>query len=102
MKLKEDAFNIIRKIGKNPNLSQRKVSKELDMSLGKINYVLKELKKKGLIKIKNFKKNKAKKNYIYILTPKGLIYKTRTALAFMERKMQEYDELSSEIKKNKK
>ena len=99
MDLKEDAFNVIRKMGKNPNLSQRKVSKELSMSLGKINYVLKELKKKGLIKIKNFKKNKAKKNYIYILTPKGLIFKTKTAIAFMERKMREYDDLSSEINK---
>ena len=99
MKDKEDAFNIIRKIGKNPNLSQRQVSRELNMSLGKINYVLKELKKKGLIKLKNFKKNKRKRNYIYILTPKGLIFKTKTALAFMERKMQEYDDLAREIKK---
>ncbi len=54
MKDKEDAFNIIRKIGKNPNLSQREVSRELNMSLGKINYVLKELKKKRFDKVKKF------------------------------------------------
>mgnify|MGYP000008566133 CR=1 FL=1 len=68
-KNKNEDFEILRKIAKNPNFSQRELSKELGYSLGKLNYCLKELQKKGLIKIKNFKKNKKKINYIYILTP---------------------------------
>ena len=61
-------FEILRRIAKNPNSSQRELSRELGYSLGKLNYCLKALQKKGLIKIKNFKKNKKKINYIYILT----------------------------------
>ena len=77
------------------------MASDLGLSLGKINYCLKELKKKGLIKINNFKKNKKKVNYIYLLTPKGLALKTRTTINFMKLKMKEYDELSKEIKINK-
>ena len=68
----QDYFNVLRKIQKNPNLTQREFAKELGFSLGKLNYCLKALKEKGLIKIQNFKKNKNKLNYIYILTPKGI------------------------------
>ena len=94
---KED-FEILRKIAKKPNSSQRELSKELGYSLGKLNYCLKELKKKGLIKIKNFKKNKKKMNYIYILTPQGISVKTKLALNFMKRMMNEYDSLRIEEK----
>ena len=62
-----------------------------------MNYCLKELKNKGLIKIKNFKKNPNKIGYIYILTPKGITKKTKLTLNFMKRKMKEYDELKKEI-----
>ena len=65
--------------------------------LGKLNYCLKALKNKGLIKIKNFKKNPNKLNYIYILTPKGVSATTKLTINFMKRKMKEYDELKKEI-----
>ena len=98
----KDFFNILRKIYSKPHYSQRDIASDLGLSLGKINYCLKELKKKGLIKINNFKKNKKKLNYIYLLTPKGVALKTRTTINFMKLKMKEYDELSKEIKIDKK
>lgn len=73
------------------------MAKDLNFSLGKLNYCLNELRKKGLIKIENFKKNKSKIKYIYILTPKGISEKTKMTINFMQRKMQEYEELKKEI-----
>ena len=98
---KQDHLNILRKINKNPAGSQRELAKELDFSLGKLNYCLKSLKNKGLIKIGNFKKNPNKLNYIYIITPKGIAEKTKLTVAFMKRKMNEDDELKREIDNEK-
>ena len=99
MKSNEDHLQVIRKIVKKPQASQRQLAQELGFSLGKLNYCINELKKKGFIKIKNFKKNPKKINYIYILTPKGLSAKTKLTINFMKRKMREYDELKKEIEK---
>ena len=74
-------------------------AEELGFSLGKLNYCLKALKIKGLIKISNFTKNPKKINYIYVLTPKGITHKTKLTINFMKRKMQEYEELKREIGK---
>tara|TARA_Y100000768_G_C23763774_1_gene579871 strand:- start:432 stop:731 length:300 start_codon:yes stop_codon:yes gene_type:complete len=97
MKNNLDHFEILRKIKKKPHSSQRELAQELGFSLGKLNYCLKELQKKGLIKIENFKNNPNKINYLYVLTPKGLSQKTKLTISFMKRKMAEYDELKSEI-----
>ena len=97
MKTDSDLLNILRKIYSKNELSQRKLAKDLNFSLGKLNYCLKSLKKKGLIKIQNFKNNKNKINYIYKLTPKGISQKTKLTLTFMQRKMKEYDELKKEL-----
>ena len=96
-----DQLNTLRKIKSKPNSSQRELAYELGFSLGKLNYCLKALKGKGLIKIKNFQKNPNKIGYAYILTPKGLRQKTKLTLNFMKRKMKEYDELKSEIELDK-
>tara|TARA_B100001121_G_C18453565_1_gene509715 strand:- start:116 stop:412 length:297 start_codon:yes stop_codon:yes gene_type:complete len=93
----QDQFNVLRKINKDPKSSQRNLSKTLGLSLGKINYCLKELKIKGLVKIKNFQKNSNKIQYVYVLTPKGLAEKTKLTINFMRRKMKEYDELKKEL-----
>jgi len=93
-----DHFNVLRKIKNNPDSSQRQLAGELGFSLGKLNYCLKALQNKGLVKIKNFKKNPNKLNYLYVLTPKGLAIKTQLTLNFMKRKMHEYDELKKELK----
>ena len=93
-----DKFNVLRKVNSNPNISQRELANQLNLSLGKVNYCLKSLKNKGLVKIKNFKKSENKLRYAYILTPKGIAEKTKITMNFMKKKMQEYDELKSEIK----
>ena len=74
---------------------------DLGFSLGKLNYCLKALKEKGLIKVSNFKKNPNKFGYVYQLTPKGIAAKTKITIDFMKRKMREYDELKNEIEEEK-
>ena len=96
MKYNQDYFDLLRKLQNNPHLTQRQLAKDLGFSLGKLNYCVKELHKKGLIKIKNFKKNPNKINYLYVLTPEGLSQKTKLTINFMKRKMREYDELKRE------
>ena len=93
----QDQFNVLRKIRSKPNSSQRELASELGFSLGKLNYCLRSLKDKGLIKIQNFQKDPNKLRYAYILTPKGVAAKTKITLNFMKRKMREYDELKAEI-----
>ena len=102
MEKDQDFLNLLRKINSSPNSSQRKLATELGFSLGKLNYCLKALKTKGYIKIENFKKNKEKMNYFYVLTPRGISEKTKLTINFMKRKMAEYDELKLEIKKRMK
>ena len=101
MKYNQDHFDVLRKIEKKPETTQRKLAEELGFSLGKLNYCLKALKNKGFIKTQNFKKNPNKLNYFYVLTPKGITEKTKLTVNFMKRKMQEYDELKKELKVNK-
>ncbi len=101
MRDNSDQFNVLRKIKSKPNSSQRELALELGFSLGKLNYCLKALKEKGLIKIKNFQRNPDKLRYAYILTPKGVSAKTKITLNFMKRKMKEYDELKAEIEQEK-
>ena len=98
MKEKEDHFKILRKIKTSPKSSQRQLAKELGFSLGKLNYCLKELKKKGLLKIENFQKQSKKIKYLqYVITPKGISERTKLTINFMKRKMHEYDELKQEL-----
>jgi len=102
LKYNEDHFEILRKISKKPKSSQRELAVGLGISLGKLNYCLKNLRSKGLIKIENFKKNPNKINYLYVLTPHGISSKTKMTLNFMKRKLKEYDELKLEMKNIKK
>ena len=97
MRANSELLDILRKIYSKNELSQRKLAKDLNVSLGKLNYCLKSLKKKGLIKIQNFKNNENKINYIYKLTPKGIAEKTKLTISFMKRKLNEYDELKREL-----
>ena len=99
MKDNQDHFNVLRKVKKKSYSSQRKLAGDLGFSLGKLNYCLKALQEKGLIKIENFKKNPKKINYIYVLTPKGITAKIKLTVNFMKSKMKEYDELKSELTK---
>ena len=93
----EKKLDILRQLNKNPGASQRDLADKIGISLGKINYLLNELVKKGLIKVDNFSKNKSKINYIYLLTPKGISAKLSLTIKFMKRKLREYDELKKDL-----
>ena len=98
----QDEFKVLVKINNNPYFSQRNLAKTNGFSLGKLNYCLKSLIKKGYIKMNNFKKNKNKIAYGYLLTPKGISYKTKMAYYFMKQKLEEYEELKKEINEENK
>tara|TARA_Y100000389_G_scaffold3743_1_gene3608 strand:- start:44214 stop:44522 length:309 start_codon:yes stop_codon:yes gene_type:complete len=93
----DDHFSVLRVVKKKPESSQRELARELGFSLGKLNYCLRALKEKGLVKIKNFERNPNKLNYFYVLTPKGITTKTTLTINFMKRKMKEYEELQKEL-----
>ena len=98
MKENQDHFEVLRKIDKSTKTSQRKLAEDLGFSLGKLNYCLKALQKKGLVKIKNFQNKPDKISYFrYVITPKGINERTKLTLNFMKRKMKEYDELKKEL-----
>ena len=95
-----DHFEVLRKIKSKPNSSQRELASELGFSLGKLNYCLKELQKKGFVKLQNFQKQSNKIKYLqYVITPKGISERTKLTINFMKKKLKEYDELKRELKK---
>ena len=100
----EDHFEVLRKIQKKPEYTQRELAKDLGFSLGKLNYCIKSLHQKGLIKLRNFKKYKNKFSYVnkYFLTKRGINHRINLTIKFMKAKMNEYDELKAEIKNIKK
>jgi len=92
-------LKILREISKNPFSNQRTLAKDLELSLGKINFIIKSLKKKGLIKIKNFNKSNNKLKYTYILTAQGLSSKTKLTIAYLKKISKEYEDLQKELPK---
>ena len=97
MQTTETHLKVLRQIEANPEVTQRELAKELGVSLGKVNYCLKALVQRGLVKAKNFKNSKNKSAYIYVLTPKGIEEKSRITLRFLKRKKAEYESLKAEI-----
>lgn len=90
-------YRILKAIEENPSMSQRELASHLGVSLGKANYCLKELIKKGLVKVGNFTSNTKKRTYVYLLTPKGVSEKTIVTMRFLQRKMHEYELIKAEI-----
>ena len=90
-------FKLMRLIEKSPQVSQREIAKKAGLSLGKVNYCLKSLAEKGLIKIKRFTRSEHKIGYIYILTPEGVKTKSLMTIDFLGRKLAEYEALQIEI-----
>ena len=99
MNKSETEYLILRKLEENPHLTQREISEELGVSLGKTNYVIKALIDKGWLKLNNFKRSDKKLGYIYLLTPTGISEKTVLAQNFLRRKSDEYNRLKEEIEK---
>jgi EPS-associated MarR family transcriptional regulator len=90
-------LRVLRILESNPEITQREMAERLGVSLGKANYCLKALADKGWIKAKNFTNNNHKAAYAYLLTPRGIEEKTRITLAFLKRKITEYESLKEEI-----
>jgi EPS-associated MarR family transcriptional regulator len=90
-------FRILIAISENPDISQRELAKDLDVSLGRINYCIKALAEIGYIKLINFKNNPKKLSYLYVLTPAGISQKTLLIKDFLKRKIAEYELLEKEI-----
>tara|TARA_B100000959_G_C14410375_1_gene390127 strand:- start:39 stop:347 length:309 start_codon:yes stop_codon:yes gene_type:complete len=102
MKNKQDYFEVLRKIQKKPISSQRELAEELGFSLGKLNYCLKALQKKGLVKLQNFQKRSNKISYLrYVITPRGISERTKLTINFMKKKMKEYVDLKKELGRGK-
>ena len=96
--LQEDTnFRVMRLLQDNPDLTQRELAEKLGVSVGGLNYCLKALMEKGLVKMQNFSQSKNKFGYVYILTPSGMAEKAAITHRFLQRKMAEYEALKAEI-----
>jgi EPS-associated MarR family transcriptional regulator len=96
--LQEDTtYRVLRMLQANPDLTQREIAQQLGMSTGGLNYCLKALIAKGLVKVVNFSQSKNKFGYIYVLTPQGLAIKAALTGRFLQRKLAEYQTLQAEI-----
>jgi EPS-associated MarR family transcriptional regulator len=101
MNRKDIHLDLLRKLEVNPEYTQRELSQEMGVSLGKINYCMKKLIEKGWIKLSNFSHNPNKVGYIYLLTPKGIEHKSRLTTSFLKTKIKEFEMLRDEITKLK-
>ena len=97
-KLQEDTYyRVMRILQENPDLTQRELAEKLGVSVGGLNYCLKALMEKGLVKMRNFASSKNKFGYVYVLTPLGMAEKAAITHRFLQRKMDEYEALRAEI-----
>src|SRR5665213_3118262 len=93
----EVRYSLLRLLEANPAMSQREVSRQLGMSLGKVNYCVQALVEKGLLKATNFKNSRRKAAYMYFLTPRGIEDKAQVTARFLQQKIREYEELRTDI-----
>ena len=97
----QSKYQLLKSLDQNSNLTQRQLSQELGVSLGKVNYCLQSLIQKGFVKINNFKNSNHKTQYSYLLTPKGVAEKTKLTIMFLKIKTEEYEVLKKEVEKLK-
>jgi EPS-associated MarR family transcriptional regulator len=93
----DTTFRVLRLLQTNPDITQREIAQQLDMSTSGLNYCLKALIDKGLVKMHNFSQSKNKFGYIYVLTPQGIAQKAQLTSQFLQRKLQEYEKLQQEL-----
>ena len=93
----DNEYTLLKVLKDNPEMSQRQLSKELGLSLGKTNYLMRALIDKGWVKLTNFRRSNNKIGYLYVITPKGITEKGVLAKNFLERKAAEYLKLKNEI-----
>ena len=90
-------YKVMQVLDKNPHASQRELAAELGVSLGAVNFCLKALVEKGMVKVENFVRSNNKASYAYFLTPKGVYEKGEITAQFLKRKQAEYALLKTEI-----
>ena len=98
----ETRYRLLNLLGDDPNLTQRQMAGEMGISLGKFNYCLKELVKKGFVKIDRFTSSQNKAAYMYLLTPHGIEEKSKITVNFFNHKMEEFENIKQQIEKLKK
>jgi len=101
MNNKDIHLDLLRLLEKNPEYTQRDLSREIGVSLGKVNYCMKKMMEKGWLKLSNFSRNPNKVGYVYLLTPKGIKQKSSLTFTFLKIKMEEYEVLKKDISKLK-
>lgn len=93
----EIQLQVLRRLHQTPEVSQRRLAKELGISLGSINFCFQALVEKGWVKMQNFSRSNNKLRYVYLLTPVGVAQKSKLTAEFMKRKVAEYEALQLEI-----
>jgi EPS-associated MarR family transcriptional regulator len=93
----ETRYRILKLLEADPHASQRRISDELGISLGRVNYCLNALIKKGLVKANNFRNSENKRAYLYLLTPRGIEERARVTARFLRVKLDEYEILKREL-----
>jgi EPS-associated MarR family transcriptional regulator len=93
----EYRYRILKLLQADPRASQRRIADELGISLGRVNYCLQALIRKGLVKARNFRNSANKRAYLYLLTPKGVEARAKLTVQFLKVKLAEYEELTNEI-----
>ena len=102
--MNNDSFNqalryrLLNILKEEPYLTQKDMADRMGVSVGKVNYCIKEFTKKGIVKVKSFRDSRNKKRYLYILTPKGMEERVKISIRFLKAKMEEYDLIRSYIK----
>ena len=94
----ETGYQVMRLLQENPEMSQRQVARTLGISLGKVNYCVRALVRKGWVKARNFKNSHNKAAYMYLLTPLGMQQKAQLTVRFLRLKMREYENLRDQIR----
>jgi len=97
MNNKDIRLDLLRKLESNPQCTQRDLSQEMGISLGKVNYCMQKLTTKGWIKLTNFSRSSNKLGYMYLLTPKGIEHKAKLTTSFLKIKLAEFEILRDEI-----
>ena len=97
----EISYRLLKILEADPNLTQRRMAGEMGLSLGKFNYCLKELVKKGFVKVERFTSSENKAAYMYILTPYGIEEKSRLTMRFLKRKIKEFEKIKQQIEELK-
>jgi len=101
MNTKDIHLDLLSKLELNPEYTQRELSREMGVSLGKINYCIKKLTEKGWLKLSNFSTSSNKLGYMYFLTPQGIDQKAKLTTLFLKAKIEEFETLKDEINKLK-